>query len=73
MYDKLTPNIKALIYEYDQTYRDKFNIVLEEFKIWRLLKFVPEYNLTETINWGRRMRKTEPNQHSTIIQFNKNI
>ena len=70
MYEKLTPNIIALIYEYDPAYRDKFNIVLEGIKILRLFKFVPEYNFTESITWWRRMRKTEPNQHSTIIHFN---
>ena len=71
MYENLTPNIIALIYEYDPTYRAKFNIVLEELKILILFKFLPEYNLTDGVKWCKIIRKIEPSKNDTVIHFNK--
>ena len=41
MYDKLTPNITALLYEYDNTYRQVFKVVLEELQLTSKIR--PKY------------------------------
>ena len=42
MFNKLPPNIIGLIYEYDNTYREVFKVVLEEIKAYNI--FNPKFN-----------------------------
>ena len=53
MYDKLTPNLITLIYEYDNTYREIFNVVLEELQI--TVKIRPKYNNYTYEQWKQQL------------------
>ena len=45
MFNKLNDNLKRLIYEYDPTYKDIYNIVLEELKIKCILKHKHKFSI----------------------------
>ena len=53
MYDKLAPNIIALIYEYDNTYREVFKAVLEELQL--TIKIRPTYNNYTYEQWKQKL------------------
>ena len=54
MYDKLTPNLITLIYEYDNTYREVFKVVLEELLI--TIKIRPKHNIFTPEQWKTNIR-----------------
>ena len=65
MFYKSNDNLKRLIYEYDPTYKDIYNIVLEEFKIKCILKHKHEYNNYNVKEW-RKQIKREKQQEDNI-------
>jgi len=53
MYEKLAQNIIALIYEYDNTYREIFKVVLEELQL--TIKIRPNYNKYTYDQWKQQI------------------
>ena len=57
MFNQLNDNLKRLIYEYDPTYKDIYNIVLEEFQIKCIFKYKHKFNTYSIKEWGKQIKK----------------
>lgn len=55
MYNRLNNHLLTKIYEYDNTYKDLFNVVLTELKIKCLVN--PSLNTYDTDEWIHRISK----------------
>ena len=74
MCDKLTPSITALIYEYDNTYREVFKVVLDELQL--TVKIRPKYNDYTYEQWKHKIDyelrgKTKTRNHILFILAKK--
>ena len=57
MFNKLNDTSKRLIYEYDSTWKDTYNTVLEELKIKYVLKHKHKLNNYSVKEWRRQIKK----------------
>ena len=64
MYNRLNNHLLTKIYEYDNTYKDLFNVVLTELKIKCLVN--PSLNNYDTDEWIHRISKWEHNEPTQI-------
>ena len=71
MLKKFNDNLKRLIYEYDPTYKDIYNIDLEEFKIKCIWKHKHKFNNCSVKEWNKEIkRETQEDDINIKIKYN---
>jgi hypothetical protein len=73
MFNQLNDNLKRIIYEYDPTYKQIYNIVLEEFKIKCILKHKPQFNNNSVKVWSKKIQRTTEDEHHINIKIKHNL
>ena len=74
MCNKLNDNLKRLIYEYDPTYKDIYNIVSEEFKIKCILKHKHKFNNNNSVKeWRKQIKREKQEEDNINIKIKYNV
>ena len=64
MHSRLNNHLLTKIYEYDNTYKDLFNVVPTELKLKFLVN--PSLNNYDTVEWVYRISKWKHREHTQI-------
>ena len=73
IFNKLNDNLKRLIYEYDPTYKDIYNIVLEEFKKKCILKHKHKFNNYSVKEWRKQIKREKQEEDNINIKIKYNV
>ena len=73
MFNKLYDNSKRLMYEYDPTYKDIYNIVLEQFKIKCILKHKHTLNKNSVKERRKQIKREKQEEDNINIKIKYNV